>query len=167
MLAIKGLNLLRRQPHPRDLSFEAEGRVHDDLGRNGVGKTTLLKCPLGRADPLGASPSTARTSRPCRLTSARGWAWLRAAGREIFPAADCCGKPADGSRAESAARNSHTHIRDVSSLKDMLHRRGGDLSGGQQTAARDRPRASRRSENPDSRRADRGHPAIESRTSAM
>ena len=69
----------------REVSMSAaQGRVTVLLGRNGVGKTTLLKSLMGLATQPGGTPV------PQELF-------------ELFPV-----------------------------LKQMLHRRGGDLSGGQQ-----------------------------------
>ena len=56
-------------------------------------------------------------------------------GREIFPRLTVLGKPGDR-LCPAAARRAHTFRSEIFALfpvlKEMLHRRGGDLSGGQQ-----------------------------------
>ena len=73
MLTIENLNQAYGGSHIlRGLSFEVKtGEVTTLLGRNGVGKTTLLKSLMGLVKTKsGASPSTARTSPTCRRTNA-------------------------------------------------------------------------------------------------
>jgi urea transport system ATP-binding protein len=122
----------------RDVSFDVpKGQCTALLGRNGVGKTTLLKCLMG-VIPI-TSGSIAFDGR--ELTGMPPFARARLGlgfvpqGREIFArltveenilmglATDKRGSPAD----------IPTHIYDMFPvLKQMLRRRGGDLSGGQQ-----------------------------------
>ncbi len=121
----------------RGVSLEAEaGKVTCVLGRNGVGKTSLLRAivgqhpPVGRADRLRrrAAHRLALRPRPRRHR-------LRPAGPRDFPAADGEGEPGDRLRAAEAHATApcRTEVFELFPvLKSMLGRRGGDLSGGQQ-----------------------------------
>ena len=74
LLEVKDVNQYYGGSHIlRNVSLTAElGQVTVVLGRNGVGKTTLLKSLMGLV-PIksGASPSTAKPSTRPRPTSAR------------------------------------------------------------------------------------------------
>ncbi len=111
------------------------GQITVLLGRNGVGKTTLLKTLMGLIQPrqgrislsgqslLGLSPEK-------RVQLGLGYV---PQGREIFNRLSV----EDNLRMGMAIRPSHEAIPDdllslFPVLKEMLHRRGGDLSGGQQ-----------------------------------
>jgi urea transport system ATP-binding protein len=88
MLAVSGLNQYYGGSHIlRDLSFEVQpGKVTALLGRNGVGKTTLLKTLMGLvpAARIGTSahgphPRRALPARSRGLTTCRGGARSSAA----------------------------------------------------------------------------------------
>src|SRR5512139_129710 len=89
MLSVSSLNQYYGGSHIlRNVSFEAPpGKVTTLLGRNGVGKTTLLKCLMGLL-PAAAGSVTFNGSD---LTAAPPYARVRAGmgyvpqGREIFP----------------------------------------------------------------------------------
>ena len=112
------------------------------MGRNGMGKTTLLKCIMGLL-PIasggmnyGLGDETADLSQVAADRRARLGHRLRAAGpRDLF-AAHGGGEPAHRLRRAARARRSSEvpeHIFEwFPVLKKMLRRRGGDLSGGQQ-----------------------------------
>ena len=115
----------------RDVSFELPaGKVTALLGRNGVGKTTLLKSLMGLV-PV----RTGRVLFEDRdLTRARPHARARAGvgyvpqGREIFARLTV-----EENLRMAAAERIPQRIFDLFPvLKSMLARRGGDLSGGQQ-----------------------------------
>ena len=122
----------------RGLSFEAKvGEVTCLLGRNGVGKTTLLSVPdgpdpgQGRRGELGGQADHRLQAAPARARRHR----LRAAGARDLRPPDRRGKPADGpvplQRRE--AKEVPQFIYELFPvLQEMKHRRGGDLSGGQQ-----------------------------------
>jgi urea transport system ATP-binding protein len=137
MLKVENLNQRYGGSHIlRGLSFEAEaGRVTALLGRNGVGKTTLMKCLMGLVAPesgrisfAGRDLSHAPTHERVRL----GIGYVPQ-GREIFPRLTV----EENLRMGLAARPAGTRIPErvfelFPVLKNMLGRRGGDLSGGQQ-----------------------------------
>ena len=130
MLEVQGLNQFYGGSHIlRDLAFEArKGEVTVVLGRNGVGKTTLLKSLMGVV-PL--KTGSVRLDG-ADLTRAQPYERVRAGmgyvpqGREIFGRLTV----EDNLRMGLAYKPASTPIPAV--LQQMLHRRGGDLSGGQQ-----------------------------------
>ena len=105
------------------------------LGRNGVGKTTLLRCVMGvvpaksgsiawRGAPLSKLPTYARV--------AQGLAYVPQ-GRDIFPRLSVEENLLVGAASRKAPPKIPERIYDLFPvLKDMRARRGGDLSGGQQ-----------------------------------
>jgi len=122
----------------RGLSFEANiGEVTCLLGRNGVGKTTLLRCLMGLIPAKdGAVTWEGRaitTLKPHQRVHA-GIAYVPQ-GREIFPRLTVEENLLMGlSRFPgSEAKSEPPFIYELFPvLKEMKHRRGGDLSGGQQ-----------------------------------
>jgi urea transport system ATP-binding protein len=120
----------------RDVSVQAEpGQVTVLLGRNGVGKTTLLKSLMGLV-PI-KSGSIEWNGKPIeKLTPyerARAGIGFVPQGREIFGRLTV----EENLRMGLAYKSGSTPIPpDLYALfpvlKQMLHRRGGDLSGGQQ-----------------------------------
>ena len=122
----------------RGVSFEAVvGEVTCLLGRNGVGKTTLLRC-LMRLIPVKAGEvvwqgKTITHSKPHQRVQS-GVAYVPQ-GREIFPRLTVEENLLMGLSRFSAgnARSVPEEIWQLFPvLKEMKHRRGGDLSGGQQ-----------------------------------
>jgi urea transport system ATP-binding protein len=121
----------------RGVSLRAEpGKVTCVLGRNGVGKTSLLRALIGQ-HPVsrgsitwnGADITTLRPSERAR----RGIAYVPQ-GREIFPLLTVEENLQTG--FAPLKRDERSIPDDVFSLfpvlQSMLRRRGGDLSGGQQ-----------------------------------
>jgi urea transport system ATP-binding protein len=106
------------------------------MGRNGMGKTTLLKCIMGML-PL-ASGELSFDGRDLRATPAEARARLGIGyvpqGREIFSQLTVEENLRIGLAARrDGARAVPEHIYELFPvLKRMLGRRGGDLSGGQQ-----------------------------------
>jgi urea transport system ATP-binding protein len=120
----------------RDVSFQAHlGRITVLLGRNGVGKTTLLKSLMG-AVPISEGSITfngAAIEHAAPYERARAGIGYVPQGREIFSRLSV----EDNLRMGLATRPAGTDIPAelfelFPVLKQMLHRRGGDLSGGQQ-----------------------------------
>ncbi len=131
MLAVKGLNQYYGGSHIlRDLSFEVPaGKVTTLLGRNGVGKTTLLKTLMGLVPAktgrvLFDDEDLAGTKPYERARAGIGYV---PQGREIFPRLTVEENLLMGARRVPARIFEMFPV-----LKTMLGRRGGDLSGGQQ-----------------------------------
>ena len=137
MLEVQGLNQFYGGSHIlRDLAFEARiGEVTVVLGRNGVGKTTLLKSLMGVVPLKTGSVKLDGLD----LTRAPPYERVRAGvgyvpqGREIFGRLTV----EDNLRMGLATRPGGTAIPPelfelFPVLQQMLQRRGGDLSGGQQ-----------------------------------
>ena len=130
-MVVKGLNQYYGGSHIlRDVSFEVPaGKVTALLGRNGVGKTTLLKTLMG----LLPARSGEILFEDKSLTRARPYERARAGlgyvpqGREIFPRLSVEENLLMGAKRIPAAIFDMFPV-----LKTMLARRGGDLSGGQQ-----------------------------------
>jgi urea transport system ATP-binding protein len=138
VLTIENLHLYYGASHAlRGISLEArKGQVTCVLGRNGVGKTSLLRAILGLApirrgridwedQPLASKPAYLR---------ARAGVGNVPQGREIFPRLSVEENLRTGFAAVPASER--TIPDDVFALfpvlRQMLRRRGGDLSGGQQ-----------------------------------
>src|SRR2546429_3487384 len=121
----------------RNVSLSAQaGRVTCVLGRNGVGKTSLLDALAGQ-HAISKGSITFEGSDITRLKpyerARRGIAYVPQ-GREIFPLLTVEENLETG--FAPLKREERTIPDDVFSLfpvlNDMLRRRGGDLSGGQQ-----------------------------------
>jgi urea transport system ATP-binding protein len=121
----------------RGVSIEApEGEVTCVLGRNGVGKTTLLRAIIGH-QPVSAGrivwEGADINGLPPFERARRGIA-LVPQGREIFPLLTVKENLESGFAVLSrASRKVQDEVFDLFPvLAGMLRRRGGDLSGGQQ-----------------------------------
>ncbi|HZF79518.1 MAG TPA: urea ABC transporter ATP-binding subunit UrtE [Rubrivivax sp.] len=137
MLRVEGVNQYYGGSHIlRNLSFEARlGEVTVVLGRNGVGKTTLLKSLIGVVPVKTGSIQLDGQD----ITHAASYERVRRGigyvpqGREIFGRLTVAENLAMG----LAAKQRGTPIPDemfrlFPVLRQMIGRRGGDLSGGQQ-----------------------------------
>ncbi len=138
MLKLSGINQFYGESHilwDLDMVVE-EGQCTCLMGRNGVGKTTLLKCIMGLL-PVKTGKIELQ-GKNITLLKAEKRAGLRVGyvpqGREIFPlmTVEENLKTGLGARADRLKKIPE-HIYEIFPvLKSMLHRRGGDLSGGQQ-----------------------------------
>lgn len=122
----------------RGVSLSVEkGQCLTLLGRNGVGKTTLLKCLMGVL-PVATGSVTLNGRDITRLSphqrAALGIAYVPQ-GREIFARLTVeenllMGMASKSGKTASLIKGEVYELFPV--LKEMLQRRGGDLSGGQQ-----------------------------------
>ncbi|HCL6250437.1 TPA: urea ABC transporter ATP-binding subunit UrtE [Citrobacter freundii] len=139
MLQVKELNQYYSGSHIlRGVNFEARiGEVTCLLGRNGVGKTTLLKCLMGlipaRSGSVLWQEKNVTHWKPHQRVRA-GVAYVPQ-GRDIFPRLTVEENLLLGLSRFSAPEARHVPD-DIYALfpvlQEMKHRRGGDLSGGQQ-----------------------------------
>jgi len=136
MLSIQGLNQYYGGSHTlRDVSLDIPMGCTTLLGRNGVGKTTLLKCLMGLV-PAKSGAVMFEGEDITRLTpyarARLGLAYVPQ-GREIFPRLTVEENLLMGLATKKGGTRIPGQIFDMFPvLKDMLSRRGGDLSGGQQ-----------------------------------
>lgn len=137
MLSISKLNQYYGGSHIlRDISFDAmPGKVTVILGRNGVGKTTLLKCLMGLV-PAASGTVTfmdadiTRATTPRRARAGLGYV---PQGRDIFPRLTVYENLLMGMASQPGNEKIPERIFELFPvLSDMLKRKGGDLSGGQQ-----------------------------------
>ncbi|MBQ0743382.1 MAG: urea ABC transporter ATP-binding subunit UrtE [Pseudomonas sp.] len=138
MLHIQSVNQFYNQSHilwDLDLHLK-EGTCGCLLGRNGVGKTTLLKCitgllPIRDGQILLNGTDVTRMSTENRARNGIGYV---PQGREIFPllTVEENLKISLGARRDRARQIPEQIYQLFPVLKEMKHRRGGDLSGGQQ-----------------------------------
>ena len=138
LLTVKALNQSYGGSHTLwdvDLTVPAQSRTCL-MGRNGMGKTTLLKCIMGllpasvRRDPFDG---TDLRTLPAEARARLGIGYVPQ-GREIFPQLTV----EENLRVGLGIRTNGPRVIPprifelFPVLKQMLHRRGGDLSGGQQ-----------------------------------
>jgi urea transport system ATP-binding protein len=137
MLLVKDLNQYYGGSHIlRNVSFEVPaGKVTTLLGRNGVGKTTLLKTLMGLVTPRSGEIVLEAKS----IVNSKPYERVRAGlgyvpqGREIFPRLTVEENLEMGLATLPRGAAIPPRIFEMFPvLKQMLRRRGGDLSGGQQ-----------------------------------
>ncbi len=138
MLSIEKLNQFYGESHTLwDLDLDVpEGQCSVLMGRNGVGKTTLLQCIMGLLPVESgamdfAGTNLLKTSAEQRANLGIGYV---PQGRQIFPTLTVeenlqIGLPA---RRDKVRKVPEFIYELFPVLREMLGRRGGDLSGGQQ-----------------------------------
>ncbi len=136
MLSVSGLNVFYGESHVvRDVSFEVkDGETVAIMGRNGMGKSTLLKSVIGLLKSRSGSVMldgrdlTAGESYD-RVAAGMGYV---PQGRMIFPYLTVEENILSGMETVPDKVIPH-YIYDVFPvLKEMIGRKGGNLSGGQQ-----------------------------------
>jgi urea transport system ATP-binding protein len=137
MLQVTSLNQYYGGSHIlRDLNFEIPaGKVTALLGRNGVGKSTLLRTLMGLVSAKTGQIEFERKN----LTNAKPFERVRAGigyvpqGREIFGRLTVEENLRMGLATKAAGARVPERVFELFPvLRQMLGRRGGDLSGGQQ-----------------------------------
>jgi len=142
MLAIEKLNQFYGESHTLwDLDLEVPaGQCTCVMGRNGVGKTTLLKAVMGevavKSGELRYTTETGEielTKKAVEARSRLGIGYVPQ-GRQIFPLLTVEENLRTGlaARSDGLKKIPERVYELFPVLKEMKHRRGGDLSGGQQ-----------------------------------
>ena len=114
-----------------------EGSCTVLMGRNGVGKTTLMQCITGlvpvRNGQISLGENRSLTKVPAEQRASMGIGYVPQ-GRQIFPLLSVEENLAIGLRARNDGQRTIPELIYAlfPVLKDMRSRRGGDLSGGQQ-----------------------------------
>jgi urea transport system ATP-binding protein len=138
VLEVSGLNQFYGQSHTLwDMELNVpEGSCVCLMGRNGVGKTTLLKSIMGalpvRSGKINFMGSDMAPTRP-EMRARKGIGWVPQ-GREVFSQMTVHENLRTGlaARADKKQEVPERVFELFPVLKSMMHRRGGDLSGGQQ-----------------------------------
>ena len=137
MLQVNALNQFYGGSHIlRNVSFEVpHGKLTTLLGRNGVGKSTLLKCLMGvvptRSGSVSWDGKALEKKAPYERVSA-GLAYVPQ-GREIFPRLTVEENLLIGAASRGKPAGVPDRVYELFPvLRTMRQRRGGDLSGGQQ-----------------------------------
>ena len=137
MLKVENINQYYGGSHIlRDVSLTAEpGKVTVLLGRNGVGKTTLLKSLMGLVPIKSGAIQLDGTAidKATPYDRARAGIGFVPQGREIFGRLTVEENLRMGLAYRPASTPVPPHLFELFPvLRQMLGRRGGDLSGGQQ-----------------------------------
>ncbi len=139
MLSLSGVDQYYGESHTLwDLSLEVpSGSCTCLMGRNGVGKTTTLKCIMGLL-PIQSGEirygDSVLSKQPAEVR-ARGGIGYVPQGREIFPRLTVDENLRIALLINRGSRGKRAYDRVLETfpvLRQMLRRHGGDLSGGQQ-----------------------------------
>ena len=139
MLQIDKLNQYYGESHTLwDLDLDVpQGQCTCVMGRNGVGKTTLMKCIMGEEKVENGSIRFADEldllKQPLEQRARLGIGYVPQ-GRQIFPLLTVEENLRTGLavRKDGSKKIPERVYELFPVLKEMRHRRGGDLSGGQQ-----------------------------------
>ena len=139
MLKIEKLNQFYGESHTLwDLDLDVpQGQCTCVMGRNGVGKTTLMKCIMGeettKSGRIEFAGDVELTKKKVEDRSRLGIGYVPQ-GRQIFPLLTVEENLRTGLAARGDGQKTiPERIYELFPvLREMKHRRGGDLSGGQQ-----------------------------------
>ncbi|SFM67340.1 urea ABC transporter ATP-binding subunit UrtE [Marinobacter zhejiangensis] len=139
MLKVDKLNQFYGESHTLwDLELDVpKGQCTCVMGRNGVGKTTLMKCIMGEESvkdgTLSYNGGVELTQQKVEDRSRLGIGYVPQ-GRQIFPLLTVEENLRTGlaARKDSSKQIPERIYELFPVLKEMKNRRGGDLSGGQQ-----------------------------------
>ena len=137
MLAVRGLDVYYGDSRVLgDVELTVgRGEVVCVMGRNGVGKTTLLKTVMGLLTPRRGTIEYAGrdlTDVPPYARARLGIGYVPQ-GRDIFPTITVRENLLVGARQKQPPREALDYVLSLfPALEGLLTRRGGDLSGGQQ-----------------------------------
>jgi urea transport system ATP-binding protein len=136
MLEVSGLNQFYGQSHTLwDVALNVTpGACMCVMGRNGVGKSTLMKTIMGVLSAKSGSVKFGGeelVGKPIERRAKAGIAYVPQ-GREIFAQLSVEENLLVGASVRGKREVPESVFRFFPVLKEMLHRRGGDLSGGQQ-----------------------------------
>ncbi|MEO9747380.1 MULTISPECIES: urea ABC transporter ATP-binding subunit UrtE [Marinobacter] len=139
MLKIEKLNQFYGESHTLwELELDVpKGQCTCVMGRNGVGKTTLMKCVMGEENTSSGSiqfdGGTELTKQKLEERSRLGIGYVPQ-GRQIFPLLTVEENLRTGLavRKDGSKKVPERIYELFPVLKEMKNRRGGDLSGGQQ-----------------------------------
>jgi urea transport system ATP-binding protein len=136
MLEVTGLNQFYGQSHTLwDVALNiSPGACMCVMGRNGVGKSTLMKTIMGVLSAKSGSVKFAGeelVGKPVERRAKAGIGYVPQ-GREIFGQLSVEENLLVGASVRGKREVPESVFRFFPVLKEMLHRRGGDLSGGQQ-----------------------------------
>jgi urea transport system ATP-binding protein len=137
VLAVKGIDVYYGESRILSRVFltAGSGQVVCVMGRNGVGKTTLLKTIVGLLPPRAGSIDFQGQDLGRRLPYERARLGIGYVpqGRGIFPFLSVRENLALGARRKNPAPDALEYVLSLFPiLAGLLGRRGGDLSGGQQ-----------------------------------
>ncbi len=137
MLAVNGIDVFYGESRilTRLTLAVSEGQVVCVMGRNGVGKTTLLKTIMGLVVPRQGTIvfDGHEITRLTPYERARLGIGYAPQGREIFPSLSVGENLVLGARRKRPTPESLEYVLSLfPALSQMLGKRGGDLSGGQQ-----------------------------------
>jgi len=136
MLEVSALNQFYGQSHTLwDVALDVQpGSCMCVMGRNGVGKSTLMKTIMGLLKPKSGSIKFGGEELAGKGIDRRAHAGIAYVpqGREIFAQLSVEENLKVGVSAMGKKGVPDSVFKFFPVLKEMLHRRGGDLSGGQQ-----------------------------------
>lgn len=118
-----------------DMSFQVgQGEILGIIGRNGMGKTTLFRSLIGMIPTMGGMVNLGEkeiTHDPSHRRVAKGLAFVPQ-GRMIFPYLSVYENLVSGARGSDRESDLLEVYSLFPVLQEMRHRKGGNLSGGQQ-----------------------------------